>query len=94
MNGNLMQLLLLQANGNCALESFISDKHYLSNEIINEMIKFMDRTVLQQLLLRLGRLVWFSLIADETTDVSHKEQLCIAINGLIIYFKLMKCLLN
>ena len=79
MNGNLTQLLLLQANGNCALQSFISEKNYLSNEIINEMIKLMGRTVLQQLLLEIRKAGWFSLIADETTDVSYKEQLCIAI---------------
>ena len=72
MNGNLMQLLLLQANGNCALQSFISDKHYLSNEIINEMIKLMGRTVLQQLLLEIRKTGWFSLIADETTDTAKK----------------------
>jgi len=41
MNGNLMQLLLLQAKSNSALQSFINDKHYLNNEIINEMIKLM-----------------------------------------------------
>ena len=79
MNGNLMQLLLLRAKSNCALQSFISDKHYLSNNIINEMIKLMSRTVLQQLLVQIRKAGWFSLIADETTDVSHKEQLCIAI---------------
>lgn len=79
MNGNLMQLLLFQAKGNSALQNFISDKHYLSNEIINEMIKLMSRTFLQQLLVDIRKDGWFSLIADETTDVSHKEQLCIAI---------------
>ena len=62
MNGNLMQLLLLQAKGNCALQSFISDKHYLSNDIINEMIKLMGRTVLQQLLVEIRKAGWSSAV--------------------------------
>ena len=88
INGNLMQLLLLQAKGNCALQSFISDKHYLSNDIINEMIKLMSRTVLQQLLVEIRKAGWFSLIADETTDVSHKEQLCTAIRWVDNLFQI------
>ena len=90
MNGNLMQLLLLQAKGNCALQSFITDKHYLSNDIINEIIKLMGRTVLQQLLVEIRKAGWFSLIADETTDVSHKEQLCIAIRWVDNLFQINK----
>ena len=88
INGNLMQLLLLQAKGNCALQSFISDKHYLSNDIINEMIKLMSRTVLQQLLVEIRKAGWFSLIADETTDVSHKEQLYTAIRWVDNLFQI------
>ena len=35
INGNLIQLLLLQAKSNCSLQSFTNDRQYLSNEIIN-----------------------------------------------------------
>ena len=88
MNGNLMQLLLLQAKSNSALQNFINDRHYLSNEIINEMIMLMGRTVLQQLLVEIRKAGWFSIIADEATDVSHKEQLCIAIRWVDNLFQI------
>lgn len=88
VNSNLMQLLLLQAKSNSTFQSFINDKHYLSNEIINEMIRLMGRTVLQQLLVDIRKAGWFSLIADETTDVSHKEQLCIAIRWIDNLFQI------
>ena len=87
MNGNLM---LHPANGNYVLQSFISDKYCISSEIINEMIMLMGRTVLQQLLVEIRKAYWFSLIADETTDVSHKEQLCIAIRWVDNLFQIVR----
>ena len=65
-----MQLLLLQAKSNCTLQSFINDNHYLSSEIINEMVKFMGKTGFQELLVGIRKAAWFSLIADEITDIS------------------------
>ena len=74
----------------CALQSFISDKHCLSSKIINEMIILMSRTVLLQLLVEIRKACWFSLIAHETTDVSHKEQLCTAIRWVDNLFQIMR----
>ena len=48
----------------------------------------MGRTVLQQLLVDIRKAGWFSLIADETTDVSHKEQLSIAIRWVDNLFQI------
>lgn len=51
----------------------------LSHEIINEMISLMSNKVLRQILSEIREAQIFSLIADESTDVAHKEQLCITI---------------
>ena len=48
----------------------------------------MGRTVLQQLLVEIRNAGWFSLIADETTNVSHKEQLCIPIRWVDNLFQI------
>ena len=87
MNGNLM---LHQANGNYVLQSFISDKHCISSEIINETIILMSRTVLLQVLVEIRKACWFSVIAHETTDVSHKEQLCTAIRWVDNLFQIVR----
>ena len=79
MEGNLMQLLLLQAEHCSDLKKYIIDKHYLSNDIINEMTMLMSNAVVRQLLSEIREVAMFSLIADEATDVGHKEQLCVTI---------------
>ena len=70
-----MQLLLLQAE-HC---SYLNDKHYLSHDIVNEMATLMSNVVVREILSEIREMAIFSLIADEATDVSHKEQLCITI---------------
>ena len=79
MEGNLMQLLLLRAKDNRGLQKFISERCYLSAEITTELIGLMAKRVRDNLLSEIKKAGMFSLIADETTDISHKEQLCIAI---------------
>lgn len=58
------------------------------------MIKLISRTVLQQLLVDIRNASWFSLIVDKTTDVSHKEQLCIAIRWVDNLFQINEMLLE
>ena len=75
----MMQLLLLQAEHCSGLNQFIKDRYYLSNDIINEMIAIMSMEILREILSNIRRVGTFSLIADEATDTSQKEQLCITI---------------
>ena len=79
----MTQLLLLRANDCCGLKQYVDNGNYLSHEIINEMISLMSNEVLRQILSEIREAQIFSLIADEITDVAHKEQLCITI-GLVI----------
>ena len=50
IEGNLMQLLLLRAEDCAELNQWVKDKHYLSSEILTEMISLMGRKVTLQLL--------------------------------------------
>ena len=77
--GNLFQLLLLRKEECPELQQWIESKKYLSSDIINEMIGMMAHCVLRALLHDIREAVRYSLIADEATDISHKEQLCITI---------------
>ena len=86
--GNLMQLLLLRSEHIAGLKRYIDDKHYLSGEVVNEMIALMSKTALRQLLSEIREALIFSIIADEATDISQKEQLCIAIRWVDNHFQI------
>ena len=88
MEGNLMQLLLLQAERCPDLKRCIHDKQYLSGEIANEFIALMGNAVLRALLSEIREVNMFSLIADEASDVSDKEQLCTTIRWVDSSFQI------
>ena len=79
IEGNLIQLLLLRSEDCSELKQWIKEKHYLSSEILNEMLSLMCRTITMQLLKEIHEASIYSLIADEATDITNKEQLCISI---------------
>ena len=47
--------------------------------ILNEQISLMGLTILRGLLSDIKEAHWFSIIADEATDVSNKEQLTLCV---------------
>ena len=51
IEGNLMQLLLLQAQQCSDLKQYINNKQYLSNEIVDKLISLVSNMVLRQILL-------------------------------------------
>ena len=79
LEGNLLQLLLLQAKDCAPLCSWLKKREYISPEIINEVITICGQMILRQLLKDIYAADNFTLIADEATDISHSEQMCIAI---------------
>ena len=79
MEGNLYQLLLLQAVEFPAFAQWLQKREYISPEITNEIIVLMGQTVLCGLLADIHSRQWFSIISDETTDINHNQQICIAI---------------
>lgn len=86
--GNLMQLLLIQAEHCSGLDTFIRIRHCLSNDIINEMIALMGMEILRGVLSEIREVGIFSLIADEATDTSQKEQLCVTIRWVDSEFQI------
>ena len=83
--GNLIQLLKLRAEDDSQLQTWLSDGKYLSPVIVNEQIKLMADSVLRGLLSEIRSAPWFSLIADEASDVNYKEQLCVVIRWVEEY---------
>jgi len=49
----------------------------MSPEVVNELISMMGQYVLRKHLGNIIKIIrhWFGIIADEITDVSHREQL-------------------
>ena len=68
--GNLYQLLL-QA---CPGKSWLRQREYISPEITNELMTMMGQFVLRSLLTDIRTALWFSILADEATDISRHEQ--------------------
>ena len=77
--GNLYQLLLLQAQDSPRMKLWLRKKEYLSPEIVNELITMLGHTVLRQILTEIKCSLWFSLIADEASDLSHNEHVSVTI---------------
>ena len=71
---NLLQLLKLRSEDCLQLNTWSSERKYFATPILNEQISLMGLSVLRQLLVDIKRAHWFSLIADEATDVSNKEK--------------------
>ena len=60
-------------------DRWVQDKRYQSPEIVNEIIEIMGHSLLRSLLANIMRQKWFALLADETRDVSNREQLVLCI---------------
>lgn len=61
------------------LESCKRNEKYISVRIQNELIKICGQTILEQIMDRIKRADYFSVLADETADISGKEQLSIGV---------------
>jgi hypothetical protein len=57
----------------------LKKREYISPAIINEIITICGNTVLRQLLQDIYAADQFALIADEATDISLNEHMCIAV---------------
>ena len=74
--GNLYQLLLLRAEENNRMRLWLKKKEYISPDIVNQIITLMGQTVLRNIIAQIKTSMWFALIADEATDISHNEHVC------------------
>ena len=77
--GNLMQLLLLRSDDCHGLKEYIEKGNYTSHDIVHEQMGLMANHILREILHEVREAGAFALLADEASDVSLKEQLCISI---------------
>ena len=80
--GNLYQLLRLQAKNFPQMKTWLLRREYISPEIINELITIMGQKVLRENLTEIRRSYWFAIIADEASDLSHNEHLSLSIRWI------------
>ena len=76
-SGNLRQLSECRSADIKGLKSWISKKQYLSHDIIDEQIKIMAVYLLDKILVKIHKAQYFSIIGDETRDISGKEQFAV-----------------
>ena len=74
--GNLNQLLVSWSKDDKSIQDWLNEKQYQSHDVVNELITLMGQSVLRKLLGRVKSSSpnWYSVIVDEATDVSGKEQ--------------------
>ena len=77
--GNLQQLLKLRSLDVPALKQWISERKYLSADIIREQTSILGKCILREIATDIRNAYWFSLIADETSDVVNQEQFNISV---------------
>ena len=92
--GNLYQLMKLQAVGSSQLQTWLNDKKYQSPEIVNEQIQLMSKQVLRSLLINIKEQPFYGIIADETTDISGKEQLAISLRWVTSSYEIHEDLIG
>ena len=76
---NLYQLLKLRCEDCQELSVWFERHQYLSHDIINELIILMGNALLRNLLSKIREANWYAVIADETRDISNREQLSLSI---------------
>lgn len=78
-NSNIQQLLLLRSGDSTELNNWLSRTNYkwLSHDIQNEIISLLSRYLQNDLIKKIKESEFFSIVIDETTDNSGKEQVSI-----------------
>ena len=77
--GNLYQLLLLEAAGDDKMKAWLDKKQYLSPVITNKMINIMGMTILKSILTYIKTSKWYAVIVDEATDILRTEQTSLSV---------------
>lgn len=79
--GNFYQIINLQIiNYNDeSLKKWLTSQKYMSPEILNELIELMAQDVLRSVLAEVQSVPYYAIIADETRDISGKEQFAISL---------------
>ena len=76
-NSNFDQLLKLRARENPEIIEWLRkrDEKYTSPEIQNELLETMALGMMRQISANIQNVTFFTIMADETADVSNRERL-------------------
>ena len=76
-NSNFYQFLLVEARKNAYFAEWLKKKtnKYTSNHIQNELVEIMSLEVLRSVVKKIQNANFYSIMADETADISNIEQL-------------------
>ena len=80
--GNLHQLMHAWGKDSDVLSTYLKENRYSCHQFVNELIEILGITVLRNILQKMKNVTgpaWFSIIADEATDVCNTEQLNLSI---------------
>ena len=80
--GNLYQLLLLQAEGFPKMNAWLQKREYISPKITNELIKLMGQKILSGSIDEVNSAQWYSVIVNEASDLSGIEQLSVTVGWI------------
>jgi hypothetical protein len=80
--GNLQQLIALRSSDAPRLRSWLDARKFMSHDVVNEQLKLMSLDVLRALLENVRQAPCFSVIADETRDMSGLEQFSVSVRWL------------
>lgn len=74
---NFIQLLKLRCLDDDKLRSWMERSKYkwISHDIINEILSILARSILDKVVSKISERLFFAFMADETTDISKKEQM-------------------
>ena len=76
-DGNLYQMMKTRAEDVPEILKWLELKRYQSPQIVNEIVTLMGQDVLRGILVKIREAEYFGLMADETRDISNKEQLAV-----------------
>ena len=77
--GNLYQLLLLQAEECPGMNEWLKKREYISPVIVDELIKLMGKLIIISIINDVNSAWWYAVIADEATDISGTEQVSVSV---------------
>ena len=77
--GNLVQLMTLRTEDCTNLKHWLTNNKYISHEILAELESLMAKSVLREILNEIREASFYALLADEATDITSIQQLCVNI---------------
>ena len=94
IEGNLHQIMRCRAEDIPKFHQWLEAGKYQSPEIVNEQIQLMAHCVLRSVLDDIRSQSYYSLIVDETRDVSGKEQLAISLRWVNSSYEIFEDLIG